>query len=69
MLRQRASRRGLGMDDAAIDWLLRRTDRDLSSLTDLLDRLDRESLAAKRRITVPFLRDVLGGSAGAAVSS
>ncbi len=73
VLRQRARRRGLGMDDAAIDWLLRRTDRDLSSLTVLLDRLDRESLAAKRRITVPFLRDVLrdvlGGSAGAAVSS
>jgi len=59
VLRERAQRRGLAMDDAAYDWLLRRVDRDLAGLTSLLDRLDRASLAAKRRITVPFLRDVL----------
>lgn len=64
VLQQRARRRGLGMDDTAIEWLLRRTGRDLSNLTVLLDRLDRESLAAKRRITVPFLREVLGGGQG-----
>ena len=34
----------------------------LGGLVVLLDRLDRESLAAKRRITVPFLRQVLDGS-------
>ena len=61
VLRLRAQRRGLAIDDAAIDWLLRRVDRDLSSLTALLDQLDRASLAAQRRITVPFLRQVLGG--------
>lgn len=61
ILRLRAERRGLAMDDAAIDWLLKRVDRDLSSLTTLLERLDRESLAAQRRVTVPFLRQVLGG--------
>jgi len=60
VLRERAQRRGLAMDDAAYDWLLRRVGRDLAGLTLLLDRLDRASLAAKRRITVPFLRDVLG---------
>lgn len=59
VLRLRAQRRGLQMNDAAIDWLLKRADRDLASLTGLLDRLDRESLAAQRRITVPFLRQVL----------
>lgn len=59
VLRERAQRRGLAMDDAAYDWLLRRVDRDLAGLTSLLDRLDRASLAAQRRITVPFLRDVL----------
>lgn len=63
VLRLRASRRGLAIDEAAIDWLLRRVDRDLSSLAALLDRLDRASLAAQRRITVPFLRQVLGGGA------
>ena len=60
VLRLRAQRRGLQLDEAAIDWLLRRVDRDLVSLTALLDRLDRESLAAQRRLTVPFLRSVLG---------
>lgn len=59
VLRLRAQRRGLQLDDAAIDWLLRRVDRDLASLTELFDRLDRESLAAQRRLTVPFLRRVL----------
>lgn len=63
VLRTRALRRGLVLDEAAIDWLLTRTDRDLAGLVRLLDRLDRESLAAKRRITVPFLRQVLDASA------
>lgn len=59
LLRDRAQRRGLVLEDAAIDWLLARTGRDLGSLIALLERLDRESLAAQRRITVPFLRSVL----------
>lgn len=67
VLRLRARRRGLAMDAAAIDWLLRRVDRDLSSLARLLDQLDRASLAEQRRITVPFLRQVLGGEAGQGV--
>jgi DnaA family protein len=64
VLRLRAKRRGLAIDEAAIDWLLRRVDRDLSSLARLLDQLDRASLAEQRRITVPFLRQVLGGEPG-----
>lgn len=65
VLRQRAQRRGLAVDEAALDWLLRRVGRDLGSLTQLFDRLDRAALAAQRRLTVPFLRQVLepGGEA------
>lgn len=59
VLRQRAARRGLELDDAVLDYLLRRVDRDLASLTTLLDRLDSASLAAQRRITIPFLRTQL----------
>lgn len=59
LLRDRAQRRGLVLEDAAIDWMLSRTDRNLARLVALLDRLDRESLAAQRRITVPFLRQVM----------
>ena len=60
VLRLRAQYRGVAFDDAAIDWLLTRCSRDLSDLSAIFERLDRASLAAQRRITVPFLRDVLG---------
>ena len=60
VLRERAQRRGLVLDEAALEWLLRRVGRDLAGLTTLLDQLDRASLAAQRRITVPFLRMTLG---------
>lgn len=59
LLRQRAAARGLDFDDAALEWLLRRANRDLGSLTSIFERLDRASLAAQRRLTVPFLRQVL----------
>lgn len=62
VLRDRAQRRGLILEEAALDWLLTRTDRDLGALVALLDRLDRASLAAQRRITVPFLRQTLGAA-------
>ncbi|CTP91389.1 hypothetical protein XTPLMG728_2884 [Xanthomonas translucens pv. poae] len=62
VLRERAQRRGLVLEDAAIDWLLTHAGRDLAGLVALLERLDRESLAAQRRVTVPFLRRVWGGA-------
>jgi DnaA family protein len=58
-VRQRAQARGLVLDDTVLDWLFAHTQRDLGSLTALIERLDRESLAAKRRITLPFLRRLL----------
>jgi len=65
VLRQRAQARGLSLDDAVLDWVLTRVGRDLGTLGALLDRLDRESLAAQRRITIPFLRQLLGPRPGA----
>jgi DnaA family protein len=59
-LRRRAEARGLALDEAVLDWLFARAQRDLASLTALLDRIDRAALAAQRRITVPFLRKLLG---------
>jgi DnaA family protein len=58
-LRRRAYVRGLILDEAVLDFLFSRTQRDLASLSALLDRIDREALAAQRRITVPFLRELL----------
>ena len=59
VLLQRALQRGLELDDAVLDYMFKRVGRDLLTLTTLLDKLDRESLAAQRKITAPFLRKLL----------
>lgn len=63
VLAQRAARRGLQIDEAVIDYLFSRVGRDLQSLGELLDRLDHASLAAQRRLTIPFIRTVLNAGA------
>jgi DnaA family protein len=58
-LQLRATRRGLDLSDEAATYLLHRLPRDLHSLFAVLDALDDASLAAQRRLTIPFLREVL----------
>lgn len=60
LLKDRAQRRGLAVEEPAFDWMLANVDRDPVSLIGLIERLDRESLAAQRKVTVPFLKQVLG---------
>jgi DnaA family protein len=62
VLRSQAAVRGIVLDEAVLDWLFARHARDLGTLLDLLDRLDHASLAAQRRVTVPFLRGLLSES-------
>lgn len=62
LLRERALARGIELDDGVLDWLFARGRRDLASLLETLDRIDRASLAAQRRVTVPFLRTLLEAS-------
>lgn len=59
VLKTQAASRGIELDDNVLDWLFARYARDLGALLDLLDKLDVASLAAQRRITVPFLREFL----------
>lgn len=59
VLKRQAALRGIELDDTVLDWLFARYARDLGALFDLLDRLDQASLAAQRRVTVPFLRGLL----------
>lgn len=59
VLREQAAGRGIELDDTVLDWLFAHHARDLGALLDLLDTLDRASLAAQRRVTVPFLRSLL----------
>ncbi len=59
MLRMLAERLGLRLDDDVLDWWFARQPRDAASLVALLRRIDHASLAAQRRVTVPFLRELL----------
>ena len=59
-LQLRAGHRGLELPDETAAYLLKRSRRDRASLYELLDKLDLEALRAKRRLTVPFVREVLG---------
>jgi len=59
VLLRRARQRGLELDDTALDYLFTRVSRDLHALSQILDRLDHASLAAQRRLTVPFIKTVL----------
>jgi DnaA family protein len=59
-LRLRARARGMEMPDAVAAYLLQRHARDMAALFALLERLDQASLAAQRRLTVPFVREVAG---------
>ncbi len=61
-LRLHAAARGLTLDAAAADFLLKRVERDMGALTRWLGRLDRASLSEQRRLTIPFIREHLARS-------
>jgi DnaA-homolog protein len=62
-LRLRARLRGLELPDETWRWLRRRYPRDMAALYELLDTLDDAALSAQRRLTVPFIREVLQAGA------
>ncbi len=55
-VRLRARNRGLDMPEDVVQYILSRYPRDMHSLFDLLERIDRASLSQQRRVTIPFLR-------------
>lgn len=58
-LRLRAQLRGLELPDDTAQFMLRRLPRDMTNLYAFLDELDAASLAAQRRLTVRFVKEVL----------
>ncbi len=58
-LQLRARQRGLDLPDETAQFLLSRYRRDMASLYGLLDKLDDEALRAQRRLTIPFVKEVL----------
>jgi len=55
----RARQRGVPLPRETAEYLLKRLPRDLRSLLEALDALDVASLAAQRRLTIPFIRAAL----------
>jgi len=58
-LRAQAVRRGLRLPDEVLAYLLTRLPRDLVSLNAVLEALDRYSLATRRPVTLPLVREAL----------
>lgn len=60
LLRLHAQARGLELPEDATSWLLVHLRRDAGTLIAALEELDRATLSAKRRPTLPFVQQILG---------
>ncbi len=60
LLRVRAECRGLSLGEEVGGYILRRAPRDMGSLLEILERLDEASLQSQRRLTIPFVKSVMG---------
>ena len=58
-LQLRAKQRGLDLSDEVTSYILNHHKRDMTVLYNLLEKLDKESLAAKRNLTLPFVRLIM----------
>lgn len=59
-LQMRAIRRGFTISNEVAEFLVRRSERSTGSLFALLNELDRHSLEAGRKITIPMLKTLMG---------
>lgn len=60
MLQLRAELRGLQMPGEVARYILSRGARDMGALFDALEHLDQASLEAQHRLTIPFVKRVMG---------
>ncbi|MBC6905588.1 DnaA regulatory inactivator Hda [Saccharophagus sp. K07] len=58
-LQLRAKARGMDMSDEVAKYILSRAPRDTNELFNLLNRLDDASLQQQRKLTIPFVKEVL----------
>ncbi|WP_372862588.1 DnaA regulatory inactivator Hda [Spongiibacter sp.] len=59
-LQHRAAVLGLELGESLAEYIYRRCQRDLKSLFAVLTELDRHSLARQRRLTTPFVKEIMG---------
>ncbi len=58
-LQLRARKRGLELSDEAAHFLLNHCPRNMQDLFEALDKLDKASLIAQRKLTIPFIKTVI----------
>ncbi len=56
-----ARQRGMELSPETAGYILKHWPRDMGSLREFMDRLDRATLAAQRKATIPFVRELLEG--------
>lgn len=61
-LRIHARQRGLAIDEPTARYLLSRVERDVGAVCAWLEKLDQASLSEQRRLSIPFVRQVLAGT-------
>ncbi|MFT6791300.1 MAG: DnaA family protein [Cellvibrionaceae bacterium] len=59
LLQYRAKKQGLLLPNEVAQFLMQRVSRSSGHLIHMLETLDRESLSAQRRLTIPFVKTVL----------
>lgn len=63
LLQQKARLRGIDLPDEVARFLLNRQQREIRALVAILDKLDKASIVHQRKLTIPFVKDVLAQSA------
>ena len=59
ILMKKATERSFELSNDVVEFLISRKKRDLKSLIEILDQIDHSSLAAKRKITIPFIKELI----------
>jgi DnaA family protein len=59
IIKSRAEQRGMELKDDVMQYIMLRNSRNLHDLMAVLDQLDTVSLAEQRRITIPFVKEIM----------
>ncbi len=59
LLQQKARLRGMELPDEVARYLLNHQDRDIRALVATLDKLDKATLVHQRKLTIPFVKEIL----------
>lgn len=59
LLQLRAANRGFDLPEEVGNYLLKRCERDMASLIQLLETLDSATMQAQRKLTIPFVKSLL----------